>query len=92
MSMQHSGYICEKGKTHGKLGQSVELGVGTTEGLSVDLRLFLLGLLRAIPADIEHFVILFLGLYWHWHVIIRGHNLGIGQYIRMQRVSAQLTS
>lgn len=37
--------------------------------------LFLTRLLRAVPANIEYLIIFLQGLYWHWHVVIRGYDL-----------------
>lgn len=76
MSIQHKGYIRENGKMHGKLvNHRLVLDSGIREDCLKNLHLLLARLARAIPAHIEYLFILLLGLYGHWHIVIRCYNL-----------------
>lgn len=66
MSIQHNGYICEKGKTHGNL-QSLDLSrIGSVK----DLRKLFERFLRSKPTDVGHLLIFFSSINSHGHVVI----------------------
>lgn len=60
---------------HGKLFRELACcrSRGCESGETVHL--FIAWLFGAVPAHVEHLVILLWGLDWHRHVVIRGHNL-----------------
>jgi hypothetical protein len=68
MSMQERGYICEKGRTHGML----RLLALETESMPKHSRRLLFW---SEPGDVDNFFVFLESSDWHWHVIIRRHNL-----------------
>ena len=71
MSIQQSGYICEKGKTHGNLSELVRISFGDG-GILHKISSVLFG---AVPAHIDHLIILFGSVDRHWHIVISRYNL-----------------
>lgn len=69
--MQHKGYICEKGSTHGNL-----LNVSARYARKrIDSREILYRLVLDEPADVNYFLILFMRVNGHRHIIICGDDL-----------------
>jgi imidazolonepropionase-like amidohydrolase len=74
--MQHSGYICEKGRTQGKLaqGQRRVFAVSSKKEKKKILLLFSV-LFRCIPTDVDDLVVLVGIVDGHWHVVVGGNDL-----------------
>lgn len=65
--MQHRGYICENGSTHGNLQTLV-----VRFGLEIkNLHLLLSWLFWCVPTDVDDFVEFFKVLDGHRHVVVR---------------------
>lgn len=74
MSMQHSGYICENGRTHGKLCGVLAHALAH-DLYSINIREFFALFIWSIPADGHNFVVFFNTVDRHRHVIISSDNL-----------------
>lgn len=87
MSMQHNGYMCEKGSTQGKLKT---VRVMSIFGVSVHLRWHLIS--RVVPADIEDFFV-FVGIVdWHRHVIVGRKNLCLSVLVQNGLIPTRTSS
>jgi hypothetical protein len=69
MSMQQRGYICENGKTHGKLLFGLARQISGFDG-SEYIREFFSCLVRRIPTDGYDLIVLLHAVNGHWHVVV----------------------